>query len=209
MIGFKPPLCRTRSRKFGQSPAMLPRAHTACSRTSSLGDWSSSTKRGSAPCSTTTRVCSAVPEAMFVSTQAASNCRLGLPISFSNCTKRGTMPAWMTSARGGSCSMERDLRKACVALNTASGSSDVRAWTKDGICAIMWALLGVVPISALPLAMDIELSKGDTPTGFASAPMRFFSNVSSLVCLRNWIAWSSRFLRASSASVAFLKPFWR
>mmetsp|Transcript_98287 Transcript_98287/g.256776 ORF Transcript_98287/g.256776 Transcript_98287/m.256776 type:complete len:249 (-) Transcript_98287:591-1337(-) len=38
MIGFKPPLCSTRSRKLGQSPAMLPKAQVACSRTSSFGD---------------------------------------------------------------------------------------------------------------------------------------------------------------------------
>merc|ERR1719188_2762373 len=72
-MAFSPPLCNTKSRKFGQSPAMLPNAHTACSRTSSFGDCNNSTNKGSAPCSTTTRVCSAVPEAMFVSTQAASN----------------------------------------------------------------------------------------------------------------------------------------
>mmetsp|Transcript_10454 Transcript_10454/g.21608 ORF Transcript_10454/g.21608 Transcript_10454/m.21608 type:complete len:252 (-) Transcript_10454:442-1197(-) len=73
MTGCRPPLCSTRSRKFGESPAILPRAQTACSRTSSFGELRSSTKMGRAPISTTTRVCSAVPEAMFVRTQAASN----------------------------------------------------------------------------------------------------------------------------------------
>lgn len=85
--------------------------------------------------------------------------------------------------------LERDSQAAMTPVSCECASNPLRftapqslataraAWTKDGICAIMWALLGVVPISALPLAMDIELSKGDTPTGFASAPMRFFSNV--------------------------------
>merc|ERR1740129_1092069 len=96
IIGFRPPLCKTKSRKLGQSPAMLPSAQTACSRTSSSGEISSSTNRGSAPCSTTTRVWSAVPEAMLVSTHAASNWRLGLLTSLRSWTKRGTMPALMT-----------------------------------------------------------------------------------------------------------------
>merc|ERR1719277_2394208 len=54
-MGLRPPLCNTKSRKFGQSPAMLPKAQTACSRTSSSGDLSSSTKIGKAPFSTTKR----------------------------------------------------------------------------------------------------------------------------------------------------------
>ncbi len=100
-------LSSTRSRHFGESPAMLPSAHTACSRaashtnvagttkdegqrpsrsrttasvwwltcslTSSLGEASSCTKMGTAPLSITTRVCSEVPDATFVSAQAASN----------------------------------------------------------------------------------------------------------------------------------------
>lgn len=45
-----------------------------CSRTSSLGDRSSCTKRGTAPFSITSRVLSDVPEATLVNAQAASNC---------------------------------------------------------------------------------------------------------------------------------------
>lgn len=57
----------------GESPAMLPSAHTACSCTSSLLELSNSMNMGTAPASITIRVCSDVPEAMFVSAQAASN----------------------------------------------------------------------------------------------------------------------------------------
>mmetsp|Transcript_110251 Transcript_110251/g.311027 ORF Transcript_110251/g.311027 Transcript_110251/m.311027 type:complete len:350 (+) Transcript_110251:466-1515(+) len=117
MIGTKPPLCNTRSRKFGESPAMLPNAQTACSRTSSLVDCKRFTKTGKAPWSTTTFVWSAEPEAMFVSTHAASNCRSGFDTSFKNCTIWGTTPDWMTSWIGGLFSTLRILRNCCVALN--------------------------------------------------------------------------------------------
>mmetsp|Transcript_110252 Transcript_110252/g.311031 ORF Transcript_110252/g.311031 Transcript_110252/m.311031 type:complete len:289 (+) Transcript_110252:466-1332(+) len=56
MMGTRPPLCKTKSRKLAESPAILPSAHTACSRTSSFGDRSNSTKIGKAPLSTTKRV---------------------------------------------------------------------------------------------------------------------------------------------------------
>jgi hypothetical protein len=52
---------------------MLPRAHTACSRTSSDGEDKSSLKMGTEPASITTLVCSEDPEAMLVRAQAASN----------------------------------------------------------------------------------------------------------------------------------------
>mmetsp|Transcript_97848 Transcript_97848/g.232984 ORF Transcript_97848/g.232984 Transcript_97848/m.232984 type:complete len:200 (-) Transcript_97848:192-791(-) len=135
ITGCRPPLCRTRSRKLGESPAMFPSAQTACSRTSSLGDWRSCTKMGNAPCSTTTRVWSALPEAMLVNTQAASNCKSGRLISLRNCTKRGTTPALITSEMGGFCSMLSSFLNCCVALNWAWGSSDISAWLSAGICS--------------------------------------------------------------------------
>ncbi|MPC16790.1 hypothetical protein E2C01_009626 [Portunus trituberculatus] len=58
----------------GESPAMFPRAHTACSWTSSKSELSSWIKIGTAPASITIRVCVLVPEAMLVRAQAASNC---------------------------------------------------------------------------------------------------------------------------------------
>ena len=64
----------TMSRHWCESPAMLPRAHTTCSRTSSFSERRSCTKIGTAPLSITTLVCSLVPEAMFVKAHAASNC---------------------------------------------------------------------------------------------------------------------------------------
>ena len=69
--GRRAPLARTRSRQSGESPAMFPSAHTACSRTSSFGLARRRTKIGTAPKLITTRVCSLVPEAIFVNAQAA------------------------------------------------------------------------------------------------------------------------------------------
>ena len=68
-----PPCCKTKSRHLVESPAMLPKAHTACSRTSSTGERRRSMKIGTAPQLMTTCVCSEVPEAMLVRAQAASN----------------------------------------------------------------------------------------------------------------------------------------
>mmetsp|Transcript_126875 Transcript_126875/g.364924 ORF Transcript_126875/g.364924 Transcript_126875/m.364924 type:complete len:332 (-) Transcript_126875:103-1098(-) len=206
MIGANPPDWRTKSRKFAQSPAMFPSAHTACSRTSSSGDCKSSTKSGKAPCSTTMRVWSAVPEAMLVSTQAASNWSLGCPTSLRSCTTRGTIPALMTSTMGGFLSTDSIFRNCCVALKTASKESEFKAWTMPGN-ASKTSGLGPSPSSMLepPLVLN---GCGPTPPGTSSV-IRFFCNASSLVCLRSWMAASSRFLRASSASAAFLKPFCR
>mmetsp|Transcript_95410 Transcript_95410/g.199621 ORF Transcript_95410/g.199621 Transcript_95410/m.199621 type:complete len:208 (-) Transcript_95410:168-791(-) len=207
MMAGRPPLWRTKSRKFGQSPAMLPRAQTACSRTSSLGEPKSSTKRGRAPCSTTTRVCSAVPEAMFVSTQAASNWRFGRLTSFRRRTKRGTMPAWMTSAMGGFCSKESSFLNCCVALTTASGSFELRAATIRGISSMTQALACVCSTCGLKTSLGAEKGVATLAPGGASLMRRFLRRASSFVCLRSWMAASSRLRRASSASVAFLKPF--
>eukprot|EP00900_Chrysochromulina_parva_P000521 jgi/Chrpa1/1046/Chrysochromulina_OHIO_Genome00008497-RA len=104
---------RTRSRVSGESPAMLPSAHTACSRTSSFGDVRSCTRMGTAPLEITARVCSDVPAAMFVSAQAASDWSIGLSANCRNCTKRGTTPAAITSVIGGVFGMLRSSRN-CV-----------------------------------------------------------------------------------------------
>ena len=89
---------RTKSRHSGESPAILPSAQTACKRenklqrervlrhkervtcslTSSFGLMRSCTKMGTAPFAMTTRVCSDVPDAMFVNAHALSNCSIGL-----------------------------------------------------------------------------------------------------------------------------------
>mmetsp|Transcript_113053 Transcript_113053/g.205978 ORF Transcript_113053/g.205978 Transcript_113053/m.205978 type:complete len:205 (-) Transcript_113053:243-857(-) len=121
MIKFKPPLWSTRSLRFAESPAMLPKAQTACSRTSSSGDSKSCTKMGKAPASTTARVCSAVPDAMFVSTHSASNCRPRIRMYFMNSTKRGRIPLLMASCIGGLCSTLRSFRSCRVAWSWASG----------------------------------------------------------------------------------------
>lgn len=102
---------------------MLPRAHTACSLMCSIGEDSRAIKAGTAPCSTTWSrksvvgklsaqltsqfsrrrtccVCQAVPEAMFVRAQAASNCSAGSSSIDRKATKRGSSPASMNSCRG-------------------------------------------------------------------------------------------------------------
>jgi hypothetical protein len=72
------PNFNTKSRDVGPSPAMLPRAHTACSATCIYDELRSCTNFGTAPDLTTVSVCSDVPDAMFVSAQDASNCSDGL-----------------------------------------------------------------------------------------------------------------------------------
>mmetsp|Transcript_97724 Transcript_97724/g.304747 ORF Transcript_97724/g.304747 Transcript_97724/m.304747 type:complete len:285 (-) Transcript_97724:2-856(-) len=208
MTGCRPPLWSTRSRKLGESPAMLPRAQTACSRTSSFGEPRSSTKMGRAPCSTTTRVCSAVPEAMFVRTQAASNCRSGRNTSFRNCTKRGTMPALMTSWIGGFCSTLSSFLNCCVASKCAWGCSEASCWQSAGIWSSTPVATEDVNTWSM-LSFTGAASSGCPAAACSSLVMRFFCRASSLVCFRSCTAASSRFRRASSASTPFLKFFCR
>ena len=66
--------CSSRwSRHSGESPATFPSAQTAWSRTSSCGERRRPIRTGTAPASTTQRVCADEPEATFVSAQADSN----------------------------------------------------------------------------------------------------------------------------------------
>mmetsp|Transcript_45701 Transcript_45701/g.148557 ORF Transcript_45701/g.148557 Transcript_45701/m.148557 type:complete len:377 (-) Transcript_45701:232-1362(-) len=122
--GCSAPCVSTRSRHSGESPAMLPSAQTACSRTSSLGDIRSCTKMGTAPLAITTRVCSDVPDAMLVSAHALSNCSIGLSPHCKNCTKRGTTPAAITSSMGGERSIDSSFRNCVTAGSCWFGSSD-------------------------------------------------------------------------------------
>jgi len=55
------------------APAILPRAHTACSATLVCSDDRSRMNGAMAPALTTARVCCAVPDATLVSAHAASN----------------------------------------------------------------------------------------------------------------------------------------
>mmetsp|Transcript_69939 Transcript_69939/g.194533 ORF Transcript_69939/g.194533 Transcript_69939/m.194533 type:complete len:260 (+) Transcript_69939:1035-1814(+) len=206
ITGTRPPLCSTRSRKLGPSPAMFPSAQTACSRTSSFGDWSNPTNRGRAPCSTTTFVCSAVPDAMFVSTQAASNCNIGAETSLSNSTKRCTMPALMTSAMGGSTSTLRSFRYCCVADRTASGSFDISNCLSRTISPATWEVAW--PAVSMPRSSPASAPHASAENS-PSFTMRFLKSASSFVCFRSCTAASSRLRRASSASTPFLKSFWR
>mmetsp|Transcript_159 Transcript_159/g.264 ORF Transcript_159/g.264 Transcript_159/m.264 type:complete len:207 (-) Transcript_159:13-633(-) len=116
------PACNTRSRQGGESPAMLPNAHTACSLTSSLGLSNNLTNMGTAPTSITTLVCSLVPLAIFVKAHAASNCKAGLSSLCKNSTKRGTTPESITCWMGGFFSMERRRRNWVVHSVWIAGS---------------------------------------------------------------------------------------
>ena len=69
---------RTKSLALDPSPAIFPKAQTACSATFEAGDFKSSTNLGIPPFAITTCVCSDVPEATFVNAQHASNWRRGL-----------------------------------------------------------------------------------------------------------------------------------
>ena len=68
----------TWSLRLGPSPAMFPRAQTACSATLACWDDSSFTNGPTALAFTTARVCSEVPDATFVMAQVASNWSSGL-----------------------------------------------------------------------------------------------------------------------------------
>ena len=83
------------------SPAMFPRAHTACSHTVMWGEDRSSTRGWMAPPSTTARVSSEAPEAMLVRAQAASNCKRGWRDDLRSSTSLGMSPASTISFRGG------------------------------------------------------------------------------------------------------------
>mmetsp|Transcript_5934 Transcript_5934/g.17654 ORF Transcript_5934/g.17654 Transcript_5934/m.17654 type:complete len:204 (-) Transcript_5934:193-804(-) len=180
----------TRSRHSGESPAMLPRAHTACSRTSSLAESSSCTKMGTAPLEITSLVCSEVPEAMFVSAHAASNCSAGLSPTWRSCTKRGTTPALITSSMGGLRSMDSSLRNCVTAESCAAGSSELMAATSAS---------GLAPCQAcrprLPKDSEWGVDMGALP------PKRFFCRFSARFSLRMEMVVSSRLRRASSLSM--------
>mmetsp|Transcript_44671 Transcript_44671/g.112597 ORF Transcript_44671/g.112597 Transcript_44671/m.112597 type:complete len:227 (-) Transcript_44671:119-799(-) len=181
------PACSTRSRHSAESPAMLPSAQAACSRTSSLGLASSSTKSGTAPWRITMRVCSAVPLAMLVSAQALSNCSLASG-SRRPRTKSSTTPASITSRMGGCFSMESSLRNCCVAEKRCARSRLRSCTVSSGIrrsCSTSCSTLGFC------LAFCCML--------------RRFMSVSSRLFLRMLSAMSPRFLRASVVSIPFLK----
>mmetsp|Transcript_27166 Transcript_27166/g.61396 ORF Transcript_27166/g.61396 Transcript_27166/m.61396 type:complete len:234 (-) Transcript_27166:271-972(-) len=128
--GLNTPWVSTISRHSGESPAILPRAQTACSLTSSFGLISSCTKMGTAPFAITTRVCSDVPDAILVSAQALSNCNIGLSPICRNWTNRGTTPAAITSSMGGDRSMLSSLRNCVTAGSCRLGSSECTPSTR-------------------------------------------------------------------------------
>jgi hypothetical protein len=115
--GWMMPAASTILRVCTPSPAMLPSAHTACSRTSGSGDANSFTKEGTAFALITAFVFSDVPEAILVSVQHASNCRRGYASYCSSDTTRGTTPAWITASIGGA----RSARAGCGGVGEGRG----------------------------------------------------------------------------------------
>mmetsp|Transcript_10966 Transcript_10966/g.33395 ORF Transcript_10966/g.33395 Transcript_10966/m.33395 type:complete len:265 (+) Transcript_10966:1114-1908(+) len=211
--GSSAPARMTRSRHGGESPAMFPSAHTACSRTSWFGDVSSSTKMGTAPLLMTTSVWSVVPEAMFVSAQAASNCRCEWSLRRRNSTNLGTTPALITSWMGGWRSMLKSRRKFMVIWCCTAGSFDFRPSTISGILAIFIASAAsmVAPPSApgaapgaAATAPIIGCAAGAIRPAASVVRRRWFRR-SSRLFLRIWMDVSSRRRRASSWSTPFLK----
>mmetsp|Transcript_11535 Transcript_11535/g.27666 ORF Transcript_11535/g.27666 Transcript_11535/m.27666 type:complete len:254 (-) Transcript_11535:129-890(-) len=180
-------LCEsTRSRSFAESPAMLPRAHTACSRTSSLGELRSCTNMGTAPRSTQTCVCSEVPDAMLVNAHAASNCRVGRCHLERNSTKRGTTPALITCWMGGLRSMESSLRNSRVASSCVWSSGAYSAWVISGSLATSSCEASAPPRASPP---------PESPT------LRRRFSFSSVFCLRSSTVLRTRCMRASWALV--------
>lgn len=88
------------------SPAMLPRAQTACSLMWGCGDVTRPIKAGMAPPSTTAVVWSVVPEAMLVRAQAASNWMGGHSTRPRKLTNLEMRPALMMLSMGGCLSLD-------------------------------------------------------------------------------------------------------
>lgn len=89
-------------------PAMLPKAHTACSLMWGWGDMTSLMKAGMAPPSTTALVWSDVPDAMLVRAQAASNW-IGVDSKPKKATNLGISPALMMWSMGGCLSRDSNF----------------------------------------------------------------------------------------------------
>lgn len=87
--------------KFQKVPAMFPRAHTACSQMCWWGDDTRLTKARMAPPSTTAAVWAAVPEAMLVRAQEASNWMGGQSARPRKVTNWGISPALIIWSMGG------------------------------------------------------------------------------------------------------------
>mmetsp|Transcript_2162 Transcript_2162/g.6387 ORF Transcript_2162/g.6387 Transcript_2162/m.6387 type:complete len:248 (+) Transcript_2162:1009-1752(+) len=191
------PSRNTKSRHVGESPAMLPSAQTACSRTSSLGDSNNRQKMGTAPSSMTTRVCSDVPDAMFVSAHAASNCSAGDSSFWRNWTSRGTTPASMTIWIGGFRSIDSSFRNCVVASRCTPGSIEWTPATSCGSCSSFCTTVASICAAVCGLP------------GVATFAVRRLFMRSSFLFLRIWIVVSSRRRRLSSASMPFLNCCFR
>jgi hypothetical protein len=101
---------------------MLPSAHTTCSLTSTDSEPTRATSEGTALCETTAWHWSLLPDAMFVRHHAASNCILLIGCCRS-ITRRGVVPASITSSIGGLFGQDSSLRIRTTASRHCSASS--------------------------------------------------------------------------------------
>ena len=146
---------------------------------------------GTAPLAMTTRVCSDVPEAMFVSAHAASNWSIGLSPHCRNCTKRGTTPAAMTSSIGGERSIESSFLNCVTAGSCMFGSSE---------CTPSTSACGFASAHACDPTVGMPASAAVATWGGPLPPKRFLFTSSFLLSLRRLMLVSSRPRRASVLS---------
>ena len=147
---------------------ILPRAQTACSHTFWCGECNSRKKCSTEPANTTDCVCAVDPDAIFVSAQAASNCKVGWSSLFRQSTRIGSIPASIIWSIGGFLSLESSLRASCTALSFTWGSSLIELANRSEIDVFFWLT-------------SSSVSSPDWAAWF-KLMFRFFSTVSSFLC---------------------------
>mmetsp|Transcript_30994 Transcript_30994/g.54386 ORF Transcript_30994/g.54386 Transcript_30994/m.54386 type:complete len:265 (-) Transcript_30994:215-1009(-) len=145
--GSRAPASSTRSLNSAQSPAILPKHHADCSRTSALGEETSFARCGIAPACTTARVYSV--EAMLVNAHAASNCNSVDSVCFRHSTS-GAMAPHSTHAVAGGSSMDNSFLIFCAALNLSYNDSSLRFITSWGISFTVGAASGPASFLSAP-----------------------------------------------------------
>mmetsp|Transcript_3684 Transcript_3684/g.9354 ORF Transcript_3684/g.9354 Transcript_3684/m.9354 type:complete len:270 (+) Transcript_3684:1112-1921(+) len=192
---------RTMLRNAAESPAIFPRHHAHCSRTSGSEEDKSWVKCGTAPASTIAFVCSV--EAMFVRAHAASNCTLGLSLSCSIWTNAGSTPLASTSSTGGSTSTLSIFRKPRTTSRRAASSmlGCCSAVFREGMSATLYTFFDSKVLADMLSFITVDMV-GD---GAATAIALRLAIPSSFLFLRSEMVVSVRRRRPSMASMPFLK----
>mmetsp|Transcript_8013 Transcript_8013/g.14732 ORF Transcript_8013/g.14732 Transcript_8013/m.14732 type:complete len:262 (+) Transcript_8013:1272-2057(+) len=160
----------------------------AWSRTLAAGLRKRGARRGSAPAVTMLSVRSEDP--IFVSTQAASNCNVGLSFAFRNSHNTGRKPASITCWTGGSTGLDKSLRRAIVPL---SMSSTLLLWTAASMAGRFSSELLIAPGALASIACALLPSVATVD--------RLFLNCSSRLFLRICTAASILLRRLSPTSI--------